>query len=310
MVINLQILVAGGAGFIGGAIAEDWISRGHTVHVMDDFSVGKRSTIPKGVRFAIDGRVNQENLGALPNTDYDMVFNFAAPCTVNQFKEEPIKMLAKAEESAYYLRKFCKDHKIPYLIYASSATWYGSTAADWVPNQGGFQEEMPARPDNIYAVSKVAEEAMDTLFPEVKTLALRLFPAYGGREWVKGKYSSVPYQFLMGMIDGEVPEIWGDGNQSRDYIYEGDFVNCVRKLVNRGASGAFNVGTGTSITTRELVAVINDLLGKNIEPNYVEIPGYRYTKALFSDPSKMLGVIGDYKFASMREGLADILGKL
>lgn len=304
-----RILVTGGAGFLAGAIAEDLVERGHTVDVIDDLSVGKRSTVPTGVNTVINGRVNEENLSSL-SAKYDLVFHFAAPCTVIQFKDNPIEALSKANEAAYYIRKFCKDGGTPYLVYSSSATWYGSTAADWVPGQGGFQEELPARPDNIYGVSKVAEEAMDSLFPEVKTLALRLAPAYGARERVKGAYSSVPYQFLTGMLKGEAPEIWGDGNQRRDYIYQRDFVNCVRKLVEAGASGAFGLGTGSSVTINELVVTVNTLLGTEIKPIYVEIPGYKYTKALYLDPAKLLSVIGDYRFATIQDGLGDMLRQM
>jgi len=306
----MRVLVTGGAGFLGGSMVESLIRQGTTVDVIDDFSIGRRNTVPNGVSDIINGRVNKENLEPLIGRRYNVAFHYAAPCTVLQFKEQPIETLKKAAEAAYNVRLFCRDAGVPYLVYASSATWYGSTTESWTSHSDKYQEELPPRPDNIYAVSKVMEEAMDTLFPEVKTLALRLFPVYGARERVKGGVASVPYKFLTDMLWNKPPEIWGDGNQKRDYIYIHDAAYCTRTLVERGATGPFSLGTGECVTTNELVSAINTLVGKDIKPTYVHPPGYKYTATLHSDPSKLLTVIGRYEFTNIVDGLADMLEEM
>jgi len=304
-----QVLVTGICGFIGGSIAADLIRQGATVDGIDDLSVGKEEYLPEGVNYFFNGRVNKENL---PKGYYDVVFHFAAPCTVLQYKDNPLEALAKANESAYSIRVFCKEQKIPYLVYASSATYYGSSTDGWNADEALFYQEnfcLPT-PDNIYGVSKCAEECMDALFPTVKTLALRLFPAYGAREELKGKVASVPYQFLVDMSMDIPPEIWGDGEQRRDFIYVHDVVYCVRSLVERGAIGAYNIGTGVAVSTNELVEAINVSLSKSIVPKYVPVPNYKYTKVLVSDPSKLLDMIGGYVFTSIGDAVSDMVKEM
>ena len=304
---NKSVLVTGGAGFIAGSLIEDLVKQGAIVDVIDDFSVGSKDTIPDGVNYVFDGVVCEKNL---PKCRYDMVFHFAAPCTVIQYRDNPLDVFAKAFESAYSIREFCKENKIPYLVYASSATYYGSSTDNWrkMNSRFGIQEDIcRPTPDNIYAVSKVTEECLDGLYPELNTLALRMFPAFGAREKMKGKYASVPYQIIKEMSEGRPFEIWGDGEQERDFIYIDDLVYCIRSLVERGATGAYNLGTGKTISTNNLVNTVNKLLEVEIPAKYVPVPNYKYTKILKSDPSKLLDKIGDYTFMSIEDAVKDML---
>lgn len=303
---DMLVLVTGGAGFLGGALVEDLIRQGAEVDVIDNFSVGSRESVPKGVVFTYEGDVCEEELNHVDD-QYDMVFHFAAPCTVLLFDKEPLKLYMNAIESSYSIRKFCTDKDIPYLVYASSATYYGRTTNQWNKNAKEklqYQEDMPPRPANIYGCTKTAEENFDTLFPKVKCLGLRYFPVYGPREWLKGGVDSVPYKFAKQIMIDEQPEIWGDGCQSRDYIYIDDSTYCTRTLAERNTTGYYNIGTGKVSSLNDLMFYINSILDTNVKANYVPNP-YKdsYLSTLRSDPSKLLEVIGKYKFIPIRAGL-------
>jgi len=308
------VLVTGGAGFIGGLVVEHLLKRGAIVDVIDDMSVGSLSTVPSGVRKVYTAEVNEESIKEL-NTDYDMVFHFAAPCTVLMFDDDPIKLYMNAITSAYYIRKFCSDSKIPYLVYASSATYYGNKAGRWHENEPlkrnlTFMENMKPTPANIYGATKTAEEDLDTLFSNVRTCALRMFPAYGPREYLKGDVASIQYKMLESIINDEPVEIWGDGDQLRDYIYQEDLAYVIITLAERLKTGAFNIGTGLEHSHNDLWMMSNKIckeleyIDKYKEPKYVENP-YEdsYLRSLRSDISKLEREIGTIPFTPMHIGI-------
>lgn len=303
---DMLVLVTGGAGFLGGHLAEDLIRQGAEVDIIDNFSVGNYESVPDRVSNVYEGNVCEKELSRLKEL-YDMVFHFAAPCTILLFDKEPLKMYMNAIEASYSIRKFCTDTEVPYMAYASSATYYGRTTNRWTPKlkeKLDYQENMPPSPANIYGCTKCAEENFDTLFPKVYYLGLRYFPVYGPREWLKGGVDSVVYKFAKNIISGEQPEIWGDGDQSRDYIYIDDATYCTRTLAERNATGYYNIGTGKETHMKTLVYYINDILGTDIKPKFVPNPFEdTYLRSLKSDPSKLLEVIGKYDFISMRDGL-------
>jgi len=306
-----RVLVTGGAGFIGGELVEDLLRQGAIVDVIDNCTVGSEKSLPDGVDLFVKGEINRENLRDLPGEYYDIVFHFGAPCSILLFDRDPLKLYNNAITGAYSIREFCVEYSIPYLVYASSATVYGKKSHDWERLHLAYQEDYPHSPANIYGLTKCSEESMDSLFPRLKTLALRIFPAYGAREYLKGKVASVPYQFLVQMMEGESPEVWEPGCQTRDFIYIDDLIYCIRTLSERKITGRVNIGTGKTVGYEMLIYHINNILGTDIQERIVPNP-YKesYVMDLKCSNYKLLEYIGDYKFIDIETGLMMMLEEL
>lgn len=147
--------------------------------------------------------------------------------------------------------QYCRDND-QYLVYPSSATVYNKNTS--------------------YARCKSILEEIALCYPEVKSLGLRISAGYGPGEIHKGKYASVVYQWCKGMQNGESPVIFGDGTQTRDFIYEDDIAWSIYVLAKQGRTGVYDVGSGFNTSFNEVVATINHVLGKEILPTYVDKP--------------------------------------
>lgn len=140
-----------------------------------------------------------------------------------------------------------------YLVYPSSATVYNK--------------------NTHYAKTKsILEELVDIYGLQDQTLGLRIAAGYGPGEKHKGRFASVVYQWCHQMMNGERPVIYGDGTQTRDFIFEDDIADAIAKFSKEGRTGIVDIGTGVNTTFNEVVQTINYVLGKNIQPIYVEKP--------------------------------------
>ncbi len=311
---NKRVLITGGAGFIGGEMVKDLIDLNTTVDILDNFSVGKHESVPEGVECLWEGDVDIKTLRSIPpwiTKEYDYVFHFGAPCTILLFGKDPTSLFNNALKGAYWIREYCKEHDIP-LIYASSATYYGKYSTiywnDDMKKRFKYQEDMPMTPANIYGLTKCTEENLDSIYQGVSSLGLRIFPSYGEREWLKGDVASTVYKFVVAMSKREEPELWGDGCQMRDFIYIDDLIYCIRTLVERGATGHYNIGTGEEYTYNDVIHIINDIMGTDIIPKYVPNPyPENYVYRLRADPKKLMDKIGDIEFSPLEWGIEDMI---
>ncbi len=157
------------------------------------------------------------------------------------------------EQSLFDLLKvlqYCRDTGA-YLVYPSSATVYNKNTS--------------------YSRCKAAVEELALAYG-IPSLGLRISAGYGPTEAHKGKYASVVYQWCRDMKNGISPVIFGDGNQTRDFIYVDDIADNIARLANEGATGILDIGTGVNTSFNELVATINHVLGTDIKPVYVDKP--------------------------------------
>ena len=248
----MKMLVTGGAGFIGSNLVDQLILENHVVHVIDNFSSGKKENCNnKAIYHKLDIS-NINNIDSLKKIfeDVDTIFHCAALARVQPSIADPLKYEINNTLGLMNVLKAAADKKIRRLVYSASSSAYGPT--DNLPSK----ESDPVNPISPYANQKYYGELCCKMFSEVygiETLSLRYFNVYGERQNLGGAYATVVGIFINQILEGKSLTINGDGSQRRDFTYVKDVVNA-----NILASNSIKVGRGE---------VINIGFGKNISIN-------------------------------------------
>lgn len=233
------------------------------------------------------------------NKRIDFVFHFGAPCSVLQFNANPVDCVGNTLSGFKNIITLTKRAKAK-LVYPSSGNVYGRLNPP-------HKEDMEPEPTNLYGVAKVQAENMVKL-SGINAVGLRIFTGYGFGEEKKGNLASVVCLFLLDMIEGKPPVIWGDGEQERDCIFIDDIVKSVINAAKFEVPGIINLGSGVKVTYNGIVETINEVLKKNIEPIYKEKPRNFVDKAVADN-----GLMREYlKIEPIRleEGLKKFVGYL
>jgi nucleoside-diphosphate-sugar epimerase len=303
MSITFRFLVTGGAGFIGSHIVEKLVAEGHYVRVLDNFSTGKRENLAHLLDKIelIEGDIRDLSLCKKAVEGIDFVLHQAALPSVQRSLEEPRVTFEVNAMGTLNLLIACKDAKVKRLVYASSSSIYGDNP------QLPKREDMLPLPISPYAVSKLAGEALCRAFYNsygLDTVILRYFNVFGPRQDPTSQYSAVIPRFIFSLLKDERPIIFGDGNQTRDFTYVENVVEAnVLAAVKKGVGGeVFNIAGGKETSVNELFQIINDLIGKSIEPQYSE-PRKGEVRRSVADVEKAKRLLG-YKIAvDLKKGL-------
>jgi UDP-glucose 4-epimerase len=298
----MNVLVTGGAGFIGSHLVDALLSAGHSVRVLDDLSSGSIELVPVDAEF-VKGSVSDERVVQQAVADVEVVFHQAAHRAVLRSVEHPLTTDEANTRGTLTLLKASVDAGVRRLVFASSSSVYGG--AETMPTP----ETTRLNPRSPYAVSKLAGEYYCRVFAELyplETVALRYFNVYGPRQRPDSAYALVIPLFMQALFDGEPPVVHGDGRQSRDFTYIDDVVRA--NLAAAAAPGdvcsgkAYNVAGGASYSLLELLDILGDAFG--IEPHPVfEGPragDVRHTRADITAARRDLGHTPQVGFA---EGL-------
>lgn len=183
-----------------------------------------------------------------PRSDVDYMFLFGSPSSTVQYDKNMEHCFRETINNFIDAISFCRDHQIK-LIYPSSATVYDKATP--------------------YAHCKACLEEIQEAF-DTDTLGLRIFAGYGPGEGHKGGYASIVYQFCKAMKNGERPVIFGDGKQTRDFVCIDDIIDAI--VANLDKRGTIDIGTGIDTPFNSVVGMINEQLGTDIKPIYVEKP--------------------------------------
>jgi UDP-glucose 4-epimerase len=265
-----RILVTGGAGFIGSHLVEQLLEGGAAeVTVLDNFVRGSRTNLEsveqKPRLHVVDGSIVDRALLAELTRGRDYVFHLAA-LWLYECVHEPRKALDVNVGGTYNVLEAAQEAGVRKVVYSSSASVYGDAIE--LP----MTEEHPFNNRTMYGATKIAGEQFFRAFNEQHGLdwvGLRYMNVYGPRMDYRGAYVSVIMKVLDKLDIGEPPVIFGDGSQAYDFVHVRDVARAnVHALTSDATDASFNVGTGEQTTIRELVDLLLELTGSDVEPTY------------------------------------------
>ncbi|MHB8170324.1 MAG: SDR family oxidoreductase [Thermincolia bacterium] len=296
----MKILITGGAGFIGSHIADRLISDGHEVVVVDNLSTGNiRHIRPECQFYQLDiTDVALEEVFAKERPH--IVIHHGAQIDVQKSLENPVLDASVNIIGTVNILNCCVKYEVGKVIYASSAAVYG------VPQYLPIDENHPVGPISNYGISKHTPEQYLKVYQEMFGLnytVLRYANVYGPRQGVKGE-GGVICIFANKFLAGQAPLIFGDGSQTRDFVYVGDVVKANLVALEKGDGGIFNIGTGVQATVNELFGQFKLLLGGSIEAVY-EPPRVGDIRDSVFDISWAMEVMGWQPEWSLEDGLRE-----
>jgi len=306
----VRALVTGGAGFIGSHLAELLLSEDWDVAVLDDLSTGKVENVPQGAAFFQLDLVEAKKVkDVVLEFGPDIVFHQAAQASVVRSWQDPVRDAQVNLVGLLNLLVACLASQVKGVVFASSGgVMYGD--AEVIPTP----EAAPKCPLSPYGVAKLASEHYLFAFQNAHGLpyiALRYGNVYGPRQDPLGEAGVVAI-FGRAMLAGKTPTIYGDGQQTRDFVYVGDVARANLLAAERLLSGffaqsldeaAFNVGTGKETSVLEIFQTLKGLTGFSGEPQFEgPRPGEVRRSAL--DGARAAQVLGFFPQVSLQEGLS------
>ncbi len=262
---NKQILVTGGAGFVGSNLANH-LAEHNDVVVVDDGYLGT----PENLVADVDYREQCVLDDDLP-TNVDVVFHLAALSSYAMHEDDPTRGARVNVEGFVNTVEQARKDGCATIVYASTSSIYGNRTEP-------SPVDMDITVNTGYEASKLARERYAEYFSnhyDMFVAGMRFFSVYqgyGGAEEHKGEYANVIAQFADDMANGKQPVLYGDGTQTRDFTHVRDIVRGLELAAEHQLTGIYNLGTGDAYNFNELVELLNDELGTNIQPDYVENP--------------------------------------
>jgi len=302
-------LVTGGAGFIGSHTAEELVRRGAKVRVLDDFSTGKQENLSPFQSFIelVEGDIRELETCRRALRGVDFVFHLAALTSVPGSISDPLLNHEINVNGTANLLLASSEAKVKRLVFASSAAVYGDSRT--LPLREGT-EGAPLSP---YALSKLVGEKYCQLFYQLyglETVCLRYFNVFGPRQDPFSAYASVIPLFINTILSEERPQIFGDGEQSRDFVFVADAVEANLGAIeapDEALGGVFNIGSGERTTINSLVSEICELTGVSVRPIYADPRPGDITHS-FADIGNARRVLGFEPLVGFRQGLKKTAG--
>lgn len=300
-------LVTGGAGFIGGHIAERLLDLGQRVRVLDNFSTGKRDTLldlngrfPRTLS-VIEGDLRDAETVRRGMEGVSHVVHQAALPSVQRSIEDPIATHEVNATGTLRLLQAAHAADVQRFVFAGSSSVYGDQP------ESPKHEAMKSMPKSPYALSKLMGEHYGTLFAELyglPTITLRYFNVFGPRQRPDSDYAAVIPLFLRALLRGDRPTIYGDGLQTRDFTYISNVVDAnVLALAGRGTNGSvLNIACGGSTSLLDVLAALQDIVGRQVDPQFepARAGDVRHSQARIDRARQELGFEPEI---GLREGL-------
>ncbi len=301
------VLVTGGAGFIGSHLVEAWAADGAEVRVLDNLSSGRAENLA-GTRGRVDlivGDVRSPDQLAAAMSGVQIVVHLAALVSVADSVERPADNYEINVQGTVRVLEAARAAGVRRVVLASSAAVYGNEPT--LPKR----EDMPAAPASPYAAAKLADEYIARVHAELyglETVSLRFFNVYGPRQDPSSPYSGVISRFTDALARGEAPRVFGDGLQTRDFIFVRDVVSAIRQAATSPAVGrgeVFNVGTGRASSLLDVLRALEPLVGDMPAPVF-EPPRPGDVRHSVADISRIRECLGFEPSVPLASGLAEL----
>jgi UDP-glucose 4-epimerase len=268
--LNKNVVVTGGAGFIGSHLVDELLRVGSRVNVIDDLSSGRKQNLQEACKREefkfIEGSVCDLDLLNRLFKGVDYVFHQAAVVSVPQSIEDPKRSHEVNLTGSLNVLIAARDAGVKKVILASSSAVYGDSPALLK------QENQVPQPQSPYAVTKLATEYYSQIFRSafgLQSLCLRYFNIYGPRQDLHSDYAAVIPRFIQALLEGKAPTIFGDGQQTRDFVFVKDVVSANLAAAASSAGGIYNIASGRAISLNDLAQLLSKLTDRqDLRPHY------------------------------------------
>ncbi|MBI2483696.1 NAD-dependent epimerase/dehydratase family protein [Candidatus Uhrbacteria bacterium] len=304
----MKCLVTGGAGFIGSHLTEELIRLGHSVVVVDNFSLGSAdnlAAVASSLRLKVyQADINSDLTDIFSREGFAAVFHLAAIPRARYSVMQPRETNQSNVSGMFNVLESARMFGVKRFVFSSSASVYGET--ELMP----LVEKTIPCPVSPYALEKSIGEQYCRLYAQLygmETISLRYFNVYGQRQNPAGDYSCLIPKFMKLLTQGCQPEIYGDGEQTRDFVHVSDVVraNIIAgfKASRECFGDMFNIGTGTQYSVRDVYGIIREITKRyDIEARHC--PPYIEPRASCADTAKSHLVLGWLPCVEFKEGLA------
>ena len=298
----MKILVTGGAGFIGSHIVDLLIENGYEVVIVDNLSTGKEEFINKKAIFYKKDITDDDLYEIFEKEKPDYVVHQAAQIDVQRSIDDPVFDAKVNVLGTVNLLECCRKSGVKKIVYASSAAVYGNP--EYLP----IDEVHKINPISYYGISKHTAEHYFEVYSQLydlKYTILRYANVYGIRQDPKGEGGVISI-FVDKILKDERPIIFGDGNQTRDFVYVKDVAKANLLALEKGDSEVVNISTNKATSINKLVELMNEIMNTSLEPIYAE-PRKGDIVHSYLDNKKALEVLGWKPEYSLKDGLRETI---
>lgn len=294
-------LITGGAGFIGSHLCDVLLDRDDRVVVLDNFLSGKRQNLPTShpnIR-VLNGDIREIATFRSEIGDVDAIVHLAALISGYDSLRTPDEYVGVNVTGLQRVIDFAATQRIRRIVFASSSTVYGNT------DLPSIDESVTPAPVTVYAASKLFGEHLLAMYANLhgySYCSLRLFNVYGPRQAVDHPYANVTCKFSHAAAHGLPIKKFGDGGQSRDFVYIADVVDAFISVLEERGNGLYNIGTGTSNSINTLISELEEITNSTLGVELLD-PWPNDIRRIQADVAKYITTFGRPPKVSLREGL-------
>lgn len=279
----MKILVTGGAGFIGSHLVRQLMEAGDDVISLDNLSTGLRENLPEDARLEVMDTHDEKVEDLFRKEHFDAVVHLAAQTLVSDSMVDPQNDMYQNIAGTVHILECCRKYGVQRVIFSSSAATYGDVDEKALP----VQETLPQIPLSFYGLTKMTVEKYLALYHlafGIHYVVLRFANVYGERQGDGGEGGVISI-FAKRLAQGKGITIFGNGKQTRDFVYAGDIARGIRlALTTENADTCYNLSTQEETSLNDLVDILSRITGKEIRPDYGPVrEGDIYRSALSNE---------------------------